>query len=82
MRWHLGVFPAPGGEVATRTAAAGPEICVEYEESPAPELILHTHVQGHWSAVEQTVRLARHLLSRETADHSSGERRPPCECEG
>jgi adenylylsulfate kinase len=42
--------------------AAGPEICLDYEESPAPELTLNTHVVGRWSAVWQVVALARRLL--------------------
>jgi adenylylsulfate kinase len=42
--------------------AAGPEICLDYEESPAAELTLNTHVVGRWSAVWQVVALTRRLL--------------------
>ena len=62
-RWHLhggGAWPAPA---ATPSAGRAPEICLDYEESPAPELTLHTHVQGHWSAVRQILSLAWRLLA-------------------
>jgi adenylylsulfate kinase len=39
-----------------------PEICVDYELSLMPDLTLHTHIQGHWSAVEEVLLLARRLI--------------------
>lgn len=84
-RWKLGTTP-PAGARAGRTggeapARTEPEICLDYEESPAPELTLHTHVQGHWSAVRHVLLLTRRLLHRETPNRHEPERRTPCACE-
>ena len=55
-----------------------PEICLDYEESPAADLTLHTHVEGHWSAVDRTIRLAWRLLLTDPGDPHGAERRPRC----
>ena len=84
-RWKLGTAP-PAGARTGRTggeapALAEPELCLDYEESLAPELTLHTHLQGHWSTVRQVLLLTRRLLHPETPNRRKPERRTPCECE-
>jgi adenylylsulfate kinase len=64
-RW--GARGAPPG-----TPPPPPEICLDYELSLMPDLTLHTHVQGHWSAVEEVLLLARRLIrSATTPDRHS-----------
>jgi len=53
-RWCPGPWTSGG--------CAAPDICADYEESPTADLTVHTHVVGHWSAVDQGVWLARRLL--------------------
>jgi adenylylsulfate kinase len=68
-RWHLhgaAGWPAPP---AAPSGGRAPEICLDYEESSAAELTLHTHVQGHWSAVRQTLSLAWRLLGSGPPEH-------------
>jgi adenylylsulfate kinase len=69
-RWHLA-----GGPVTAAAPAREPDVVIDYEESIHPDLVLHTHVQGHWSAVEQVLRLARRLPG---APATAGERSSPC----
>ncbi len=69
-RWHL---HRGAGWPAAPTTAPGrraPEICLDYEESSAAELTLHTHVQGHWSAVQQALSLAWRLLGSDPPEHA------------
>jgi adenylylsulfate kinase len=85
-RWHLhggAGWPAPP---ATPAGGRAPDICLDYEESPAAELTLHTHVLGHWSAVRQTLSLAWRLLASASPGHAPGDpnepgRRPTCSSE-
>jgi len=65
-RWGLGGGrPAEGAEVTAR-----PDFTPDYEESPHPELRVHTHIPDLLTVVEDVLRLARQLehsaMSRST----------------
>jgi adenylylsulfate kinase len=56
-RWRLGSIIAVGG----RPCGGGPEVAIDYEDSPWPDLTLDTHVMGQWSAVQEVLVLVRRL---------------------
>jgi adenylylsulfate kinase-like enzyme len=63
VRWGAGPCPHRGG--------AGPDVVLEYEYSPSPELLLDTAARSEWAAAEDLVRLARRLLRRTGAAKES-----------
>ncbi|HXJ79521.1 MAG TPA: adenylyl-sulfate kinase [Candidatus Methylomirabilis sp.] len=63
-RWRLGAEPRQ--RAAGRGNATLPDIAVDYEESLAPELILHTHAQDLWTMVEQVLFLIHRLRRTES----------------
>jgi adenylylsulfate kinase len=58
-RWRLGAEARPRAEGPG--PATLPDIAVDYEESLAPELVLHTHGHDLWSTVEQVLFLVHRL---------------------
>jgi hypothetical protein len=55
VRWHL--VPSPSG----RPGEESPGAALEYEVALFPELVLRTHVEGVWTAVDAVLRLALRL---------------------
>jgi adenylylsulfate kinase len=57
-RWGLGgESPAE----APRPAAPGPDLVLDYEESPHPDLVLRTDVHDPWTTAEQVLFLVQRL---------------------
>jgi adenylylsulfate kinase len=61
-RWGLGAEPRP--RAAAPSPSMLPDLAVDYEESLAPELVLHTHRHDPWTTVEQVLFLVHRLRRR------------------
>ena len=56
VRWHL--VPSPPGHARPVDA---PSLVLDYENALFPDLVLQTHVEGVWTAVDAVLRLALRL---------------------
>ena len=54
-------------DVSPRRSASRPDIVLAYEHAVNPELIIHTHVEDRWSAVDSVLRLTARLQADERA---------------
>ena len=70
VRWHL--VPSPEGHVRPADA---PHLVLDYENALFPDLVLQTHVEGVWTAVDAVLRLALRLHGE--ADDMGGLEGPP-----
>ncbi|HEY7518109.1 MAG TPA: adenylyl-sulfate kinase [Methylomirabilota bacterium] len=64
VRWRLIGWV---NDVSPRPPAARPDIVLAYEHAVNPELIIHTHVEDRWSAVDSVLQLAARLQADERA---------------